>query len=147
MSARADEMMDDLNKTEERSMQIIEKIFAAAQPGAVFGAPVVSGEYTVITANEVGAGGGIGYGKGGGSAPQGDESKTVEGSASQNKAPSSGFGVGGGGGGGSGGRPVAVIVIGPNGVEVKPIIDATKLGLAGITTWVAMLGTLRKLFK
>jgi hypothetical protein len=47
------------------------KIFAAAQPGAVFGPPIVCGEYTVITASEVGAGGGFGSGRGTGMKPAG----------------------------------------------------------------------------
>ena len=38
-------------------------------------------------------------------------------------------GGGGGGGGGSVGRPVAVIRIGAHGIEVKPVLDLTKLGM------------------
>jgi uncharacterized spore protein YtfJ len=41
-------------------------------------------------------------------------------------------GGGGGGGGGSFGRPVALISIGPDGVEVQPIVDVTKVGIAAI---------------
>jgi uncharacterized spore protein YtfJ len=52
-----------------------------------------------------------------------------------------------GGGGGSSGRPVAVIVIGPDGVTIKPIFDATKLALAAITTTGAMLAVLRRVRK
>jgi uncharacterized spore protein YtfJ len=43
-------------------------------------------------------------------------------------------GGGGGGGGTSSGRPVAVISVGPDGVEVEPIVDVTKIGLALLTT-------------
>jgi hypothetical protein len=42
-------------------------------------------------------------------------------------------GSGGGGGGGSMARPVAVISIGPGGVDVEPVVDVTKLGIAFIT--------------
>ena len=52
---------------------------------------------------------------------------------------------GSGGGGGSSGRPVAVIVVGPDGVEVKPIFDVTKFGLAVLTAWAVMLATALRL--
>jgi hypothetical protein len=29
-------------------------------------------------------------------------------------------------------------VIGPNGVKVRPVVDVTKLALAGLTTWGAI---------
>jgi hypothetical protein len=38
------------------------------------------------------------------------------------------------------GRPVAIIAIGPDGVRVKPVVDVTKVALAGLTAWVSMLG-------
>ena len=48
--------------------EFFDKILAAAQPSAVFSAPVVSGAYMVITASEVFAGGGFGFGGGAGPA-------------------------------------------------------------------------------
>jgi hypothetical protein len=55
-----------------------------------------------------------------------------------------GPGAGGlGGGGGAMGRPVAIIAIGPEGVTVKPVMDVTKVALAGLTAWVSVLGLLR----
>ena len=42
------------------------------------------------------------------------------------KQPGEGYGVGGGGGGYTFARPVAAITIGPDGVTVEPIVDATK---------------------
>ena len=45
------------------------------------------------------------------------------------------------------GRPVAVITIGPNGVQVTPVIDRTKIALAALTvvgSLVLMLGRMRK---
>jgi hypothetical protein len=35
--------------------------------------------------------------------------------------------------------PSTVIVVGPDGVQVKPIFDVTKFGLAVLTAWAAML--------
>ncbi len=109
----------------EQSDKIIDKLYAAAEPGAVFSAPYASGEYTIITASEVGAGGGFGFGMG---------------TSTEQKSPDGGAtgGGGGGGGGGSMGRPIAAIVIGPDGVKVKPIVDATKVALAAIGAWSAV---------
>jgi len=100
-----------------------EKIFSATQPGAVFAQPVTSGEQTIITASEVMAAGGYGYGHGTGPDQQGS-------------------GAGGGGGGFSSGRPVAAIVVSPSGVKIEPIVDVTKLAIAGVTVWGAMMATL-----
>jgi uncharacterized spore protein YtfJ len=111
--------------------KIIDKIYAAAQPDAVFSTPFVSGEYTIITAREVGAGGGFGFGMG--TAPAETESNDV---AAEAKHTAGGGAAGGGGG--SMGRPIAAIVIGPNGVKVKPIVDATKVALAAIGAWSAV---------
>jgi uncharacterized spore protein YtfJ len=124
---------DATNRIPEQISQIVEKIFAAAQPGAVYSAPVVSGDYTVITASEVTAGGGFGFASGFSQ----QKSEQAQGDAQAAASPG-GSGGGGGGGGGSSGRPVAVVVIGPDGVRVKPVLDATKLALAGITAWGAM---------
>ena len=45
------------------------KLFAVAQPGAVYSEPVTVREHTVITASEVKVGMGFGFGMGGGTAP------------------------------------------------------------------------------
>jgi uncharacterized spore protein YtfJ len=115
----------------ELSNAMIEKIYAAAQPGAVFSAPVVSGPHTIITASEVAAGGGFGFGSG--PTSQASDATPTSGTA----APIAGSG-GGGGGGGSSGRPVAAIVISADGVTVQPIVDVTKIGLAAIGAWLSI---------
>jgi uncharacterized spore protein YtfJ len=104
---------------------LMDRIYAAASPELVFGAPVEANGYTVITAREVMAGGGFGMGSGTGPNLNGAEDPVAGGS-------------GGGGGGGAVSRPVAVIVIGPNGVTVKPVFDGTKLGLAALAAWGAV---------
>ncbi|HEY8885068.1 MAG TPA: hypothetical protein VIO35_07130, partial [Chloroflexota bacterium] len=58
-----------------------------------------------------------------------------------------GGGGGMGGGGGSMGRPIAVIVIGPDGVEVKPIVDRTKLVIAVVTSTMAAIAAYRNFRK
>jgi uncharacterized spore protein YtfJ len=106
--------------------ELIDKIYAAAQPGAVFSAPVVSGSYTVITASEVMAGGGFGSG----TQPVSKRKHAVEGEADASS--------GSGGGGFSRGRPIAAIVVGPDGVKVQPIVDATRV----VVTVFAVIGGL-----
>jgi uncharacterized spore protein YtfJ len=129
-----------------------EKIFAAAQPGAVYREPVTAGNYTVITASEIAAGGGFGSGVGFGPAtPKASKQPGEEGSQSE-QANSGGVpvllhnrsGGGIGGGGGSTARPVAIIIIGPDGVTVKPVFDLTKIALVGIAAWTTMLAVLRR---
>ncbi len=137
------------DKNSEQLRTWSEKIFAAAQPGAVYSEPVVSGDYTIITASEVASGGG--FGSGGGFEPatpsSTEEQREAVGSPLEH-VNSGGGGIGGAGG--STGRPVAIIIIGPDGVTVKPVFDLTKIALAGIATWttmLAMIGRARKASK
>jgi uncharacterized spore protein YtfJ len=119
---------------EEQGAKVLERLFAAAQPSAVFGEPRQAGSYTVITAQEVSLGGGFGFGRGfGPSTAEEASGKAVAG------------GGGSGGGGGSTGRPVAVIVIGPDGVTVRPIVDVTKMMLRGMATWAPVAKLVTKL--
>jgi uncharacterized spore protein YtfJ len=97
--------------------RVIDKIFAAAQPGSVFSQPVVTGSVTIITASEVVATGGAGFG-----------------------ADAHDQGGGSGSGGFSMGRPVAAIIVDADGrVKIEPIVDATKIALAGIAAWGSLL--------
>lgn len=100
-------------KNNEEVRQLTERLLEVAEPGAVFSKPVKSGDYTLITASELSVALGSGYGYGEKTQGQPDNS-----------------GGGGGGGGMSAGRPVAVVSVGPDGVQVHPVIDRTKLGIA-----------------
>lgn len=150
-------MSDQLNqviatsvKSQEQGAELLEKLAAVAQPGMVFSEPVTSGDTTVITASEVSVALGFGYGMGAGTdtrpaaeGPSGEEGAED----ASNPATSSGSGGGGGGGGVSSARPVAVITIGPEGVQVQPVLDPTKIGLALIATvggMLLMLGKMRR---
>lgn len=136
MSDETDKVLDSVIKSQAQNLELMEKLFAVAQPGAVYGEPVASGEYTVITASEILVAAGSGYGVGGGTGAETLEEETaVEGEEDEG----TGFGGGGAGGGVSMGRPVATINIGPNGVQVQPVVDVTKIGLAFFTTIGAML--------
>jgi uncharacterized spore protein YtfJ len=139
-------------KTQEQGLDLLEKLIATARPTAVFGQPVTSGDYTVISVAEVSCGMGVGFGGGGSNdgaaksepaveeiAIEGETTEEVEAQPDRTpQSPAGGHGVGGGGGGFSTGRPVATISIGPDGVHVEPVVDVTKIGLAFFTTIGAM---------
>lgn len=121
----------------------LDRLFDAANPEAVFAAPVSAEGRTVITAAEVlvwaGAGGG---GGGGGSRPGAETPAAETGEAAEERAengPSEGYGVGVGGGGSALARPVAVIIIDGQGVRVEPVVDVTKIALAALTALGSML--------
>jgi uncharacterized spore protein YtfJ len=107
--------------TPRLAAQIMESLIAAGDVSKVYGAPIRQGESLLIPAAEVLTIGGFGMGSGGGeqSGPGG--------------RPRRGAGGGGGGGGRTLARGVAVIVASPQGVEVKPIVDVTKIALAALT--------------
>jgi uncharacterized spore protein YtfJ len=114
--------------------EIMNRIFAVTEHDAVWGHPIERDGYTVMTASEIVAGGGFGFGSGRGPAASGDA-----GSAAGESA-----GAGGGGGGGASARPVAVVLVGPDGVRVKPVVDVTKLAIAALTAWGLMLPMILK---
>ncbi|MFN2231923.1 MAG: hypothetical protein ACK2VA_19290 [Anaerolineae bacterium] len=118
----------------EDAAALVARLSDAAQPSAVFGEPVTSGDRTVITACEVTMGLGFGYGMGSaGSKPSGEE-----GGEGEKGPPMPAVSGGGGGGGNATARPVAVIHVGPEGVDVEPVVDVTKISLAFFT----MLGSI-----
>lgn len=141
------DVLSSLDRSQEEGARMMEKIFAAAQPGAVYTEPIVSGSYTIILASEVMSGGGFGFGKGVGPGPS---APTPTGEVQPSGGERIAGGEGGGGGGGSSARPVAAIVVGPNGVKIEPVLDITKVALAGIAAWgtvVAILTRMRKASK
>ncbi len=144
MSERFKDIAVTAVKTQEQSKEVVEKLFAVTQPGAVYSEPVMDGDYTVITTSEVSVGMGFGYGVGGDSAPEPAQGQTE--SADEPGADEGASGLGSRGGV-SMERPVAVISIGPEGVRVEPVRDVTKMGLALLTTAGAMLMMLGKMRK
>jgi len=125
-----------VEQVESRAEAILARLFAAAQPGSVFAEPLEAGGYTVITASEVMSAGGFGSGQGSG-----------RGARLEAAPNAAGEGAGAGGGGYSSGRPVAAIVIGPEGVTIRPILDTTKLLIAGISAWASVAVFLGRLVK
>ena len=130
MDKKPEEIVFEQVGSPGEAMELIGRLFDVAKPDAVYTEPLESGDYTVITASESLVTMGAGYGGGGGYSPaaEGDE----------NDAPEFGSGGGGGGGGFAMGRPVAVITIGPDGTQVEPIVDPTKISIAFFTTFAAM---------
>lgn len=136
----------------EQSMDLVGRLFAVAEPGTVYSEPVTAGDYTLITASEVRVGMGVGYGFGAGgegsqddNGSEGEEKGEVE--ADENAEGPAGFGAGGGGGGGgfSLGRPIAVISVGPGGVQVRPIVDVAGVAVAFFTMFGSLMAMLSKM--
>ena len=149
MSAKLTKAVISLARDREQSMELLDRLIAVAQPGAAYGVPIISGDYTLITASEVSLGMGFGYGLGGRAAPEpaAPEAAATEGEPQSKEQQPGGLAGGAGGGGGAGVRPVAVISIGPQGVRIEPVIDATKVTLAFLTTLGAMSVMLARIFR
>ena len=107
-----------------KAVEAMAALLGEATPGSVFSEPVTVGSDLVIMAAAWERGGGFGFG-GGGDKKQG-------------------IGVGSGGGGGAQGRPVAVIRIGPKDIDVRPVIDFTKIGITLVITVLAVWKALRR---
>ena len=144
MSQELDKVAETAEKSQEWAAQVVEKLFDVAQPSSVYAEPVTAGDHTVITASEVTVGMGIGFGVGGGVCRSNQiHELSAEGSAFVGEV--SGMGGGGGGGGASMARPVAVISVGPEGVQVEPVVDPTKIAIALFTTLGSMFFMLSRM--
>lgn len=135
---------DEMNlELTERSLAGVEHMMqtflSKADVSAAYGQPVQSGETLIIPAAEVVAAAGFGVGMGAGTSSTDQEQSEQQ--------PSSGSGGGGGGGGRVFSRPVAVVVAGPNGVEVKPVIDLTKIWMAALTAAGFVIASMAKMRK
>ena len=134
--------------------QAASNVLESTSVEAVYGKAIKQGDTIIIPTAEVLAGFGFGYGAGSGTGSYRDEEgdevspadEPVEG---EEAVPTTGSGAGGGGGGGGRtlARPVAVVISSPEGVRVEPIVDWTKVGLAALTTFGFMIGTLARMRK
>ena len=147
MNDAINEVLQRAEKESQERSQAVERLVLAADVSKVFGAPVVCGDRTVITAAHVAGGGGFGSGMGLGM-PRASRGATSEEPGSTSEPVTEGAGGGGGGGGRSMGRPVAAIVISPDSVEVKPILDLTKISLTALAAFGVLAAlTLKKFAK
>lgn len=110
----------------------MEQFLSAANVNAVYGVPVEQGGQLIIPSAEVLSIAGFGIGYGGGTDASGEN-------------PSSGEGGGGGGGGRVLSRPVAVVVATNDRVQIKPVIDITKVVLAWITALGFVFATMMRM--
>jgi uncharacterized spore protein YtfJ len=121
------------NTPEESGLDVfqdtMEEFLAAADVRVVYGEPIEHDDTVIIPTAEVLCG--LGFGVGRGSGTSADQSPDK---------PSMGSGSGGGGGGRILSRPVAVVVASPEGVRVEPVVDITKIALAGLTAVGFMVG-------
>lgn len=122
----------------ELMQNTMDEFLATADVHAVYGEPIEHGDTLIIPTAEVLCGMGFGVGSGSG---------TDSGEDAEAGRPASGSGSGGGGGGGGRvlARPVAVVVAGPEGVRVEPVIDITKVALASLTAVGFMAGMLLRM--
>jgi uncharacterized spore protein YtfJ len=108
-------------KSIEMAEDVIKTFLETSGASIVYGRPIKQGDVVIVPAAEVIAGLGFGSGFGYGPVTESDQ------------ATITGGGEGGGGGGKVFSRPVAVVVITPDGVRVEPVRDPTKVLLAAIT--------------
>jgi uncharacterized spore protein YtfJ len=164
MSKVFDQLSATSVENQEQSIALLEKLVAVARPESVFGEPTEVEGRTLITASEVTAGLGVGFGFGGGTTPgqarrerrerarnsDPHERVDLEGTEPQEaeaEGEDVGMGGGGGGAGGASGRPVAIISVSEEGVQVEPVVDATKIALAFFTALGSMFFMLTKMRK
>jgi uncharacterized spore protein YtfJ len=113
----------------EMFQDTMEEFLAAADVRVVYGEPIQHDDTIIIPTAEVLCGLAFGVGSGRGSDVEENSTKPASGSAS-----------GGVGGGRILSRPVAVVVASPEGVRVEPVVDITKIALAGLTALGFMVG-------
>ena len=105
----------------DKMFQTIEHLRDTASANAVFGEPREAEGRLIIPVAQVRLGLGLGLGQG----------MPEEASEEPDKEPE-GAAEGGGGGGGAGARPVAILEVTPEETLIKPIVDESKVALAGI---------------
>ncbi len=111
-----------VDRVGERTAELMRSFYGDASPATVFSEPHLVGDELVFTAGAWERVGGFGFGGGGDEMDNG--------------------GGGGGGGGVSEARPVAVIRVTPEGTEVTPVADVTKIA---VTVILSALGVWRAL--
>jgi len=132
-----DLVLDDSMLDYDPNLQAVEdnldRFMAVASVEAVYGEPIMKDDLLLIPAAEVGSAMGFGVGSGYGE------------SVSENGGE--GGGSGGGGGGWNFSRPVAVIIVSPQGVRVEPVVDVTKVAIAALTTFGFMAGMMLRMLR
>lgn len=123
--------LPDIDHAHTVVQETMSKLVDAADVTKVYGRPVKQGDVSVIPASENLTFMGFGVGAGGGT------------DGSENGG--AGTGGGGGGGGRTLSRPVAIIVVSPEGAYVEPVMDPTKIAMAAITAAGFMFGMMLRM--
>jgi len=110
----------------ERVFQALDDLHDTASANAVFGEPREVEGRVLIPVAAVGIGFGIG---GGQAAPPEEQEESGEEVQEEEQQEAN---EGGGGGGGASARPIAVIEVTPEQTVIRPIINETRVALAGI---------------
>ncbi|MCH8339097.1 MAG: hypothetical protein IH858_09710 [Chloroflexi bacterium] len=131
--ADKDNNLPDLDRMTAVVQDTMSKLIEAADVDKVYGPPIAQGDVVVIPASENLTL--LGFGVGGGGGTESNGSGAI------------GAGGGGGGGGRTLSRPVAIIVVTPEGVYVEPIMDPTKVALAAITAVGFMFGMMLRMMR
>ncbi|UCF61582.1 MAG: hypothetical protein JSV37_02555 [Anaerolineaceae bacterium] len=116
-------------KSLEMTEDVIGKLLDTSGSSVVYGRPIKQGDVTLIPAAEVIAG--VGFGSGflfGQSSEDDDRSMPLAGGAGRTFS-----------------RPVAVVIISPEGVRIEPVRDRTKVLLAALTAGGFMAATLLRM--
>lgn len=125
--------LTDIDRTNTIVQDTLSKLIDSADVTKVYGRPIKQGDLTVIPASENLMF--MGFGVGAGSGESTDENSGV------------GTGGGGGGGGRTLSRPVAIIVVTPEGAYVEPVMDPTKVAMAAITAAGFMFGMMLRMVR
>jgi uncharacterized spore protein YtfJ len=104
----------------EDIFQAFEEMRDKASVSAIYGDPMEVGEKTIIPVADIKYGFGLGYGEGP-ARSGGDEEMPASGQS-------------GGAGGGVAARPVAILEITADSINVKPVMDEGRIALVGILT-------------
>lgn len=131
--ADKDNELPDIDRMNAVVQDTMSKLIDAADVEKVFGPPITQGDVAVIPASENFTL--LGFGVGGGGGTESNGSGAI------------GAGGGGGGGGRTLSRPVAIIVVTPEGAYVEPIMDPTKVALAAITAAGFMFGMMLRMMR
>ena len=122
----------------ERMFETLEGLRGSASVDAAFGKPQEAKGRILIPVSSVMVGMGMGFG-------QGVTEESIEHEQATNVPPDAG-----GGGGGGGARPIAMIEVTADRTLIHPIVDETKVSLAGIAlgAWIIflLLVTIRRVF-
>ena len=130
-----DDVLFDAKSSAQNVADAVQRLTSIASVDSAYGKPTQQGDTIVIPAAEVIGALGFGFGAGGGSDRESDSVRHL------------GGGNGGGAGGYTASRPVAVVVITPSGVEVKPVVDASKIAIAALTAWAAVVASIMGMMK